>query len=179
MGHLESTEGSRTQNLVMFPSEKIRGGCQAILTGCVLMQYSAKLLKKPDQCRAVYNCSHLFWQDQEKGTRDGERWVMPCKKKPGSRAGSLCKGPVIRASLVQKSWFSYKTSKCTLGVSEGAIAVVSGRTRCSARTWEDRTRLSHKRLKVLTSSWQGPALLEASAPDRQCGSAASQCNPGE
>lgn len=23
--------------------------------------YSAKLLKKPDQCRAVYNCANLFW----------------------------------------------------------------------------------------------------------------------
>jgi hypothetical protein len=78
------------------PSENIRGGCQAILIGCVLMQYSAKLLKKPDQCRAVYNCSHLFWQDQEKGTRDGERWVMPCKQKLGSHAGSLCNRPVIR-----------------------------------------------------------------------------------
>ncbi|GAQ84640.1 VPS35B VPS35 homolog B [Klebsormidium nitens] len=42
--------------------------------------YSAKLLKKPDQCRAVYNCSHLFWQDQEKGTRDGER-VLLCLKR--------------------------------------------------------------------------------------------------
>ena len=25
--------------------------------------YSAKLLKKPDQCRAVCACSHLFWQE--------------------------------------------------------------------------------------------------------------------
>lgn len=25
-------------------------------------QYSAKLLKKPDQCRAAYKCSHLFWK---------------------------------------------------------------------------------------------------------------------
>lgn len=23
--------------------------------------YSSKLLKKPDQCRAIYMCSHLFW----------------------------------------------------------------------------------------------------------------------
>lgn len=37
-------------------------------------QYSAKLLKKPDQCRAVYACSHLFWVDDQDGVKDGERW---------------------------------------------------------------------------------------------------------
>lgn len=36
-------------------------------------QYSAKLLKKPDQCRAVYACSHLFWANDQDGVRDGER----------------------------------------------------------------------------------------------------------
>jgi len=35
--------------------------------------YSAKLLKKPDQCRAVYACSHLFWTDDQDGIMDGER----------------------------------------------------------------------------------------------------------
>ncbi|XP_052308702.1 vacuolar protein sorting-associated protein 35B isoform X2 [Populus trichocarpa] len=35
--------------------------------------YSAKLLKRPDQCRAVYACSHLFWVDEKDGIKDGER----------------------------------------------------------------------------------------------------------
>ena len=39
-------------------------------------QYSAKLLKKPDQCRAVYACSHLFWVDDHDGLKDGERLVL-------------------------------------------------------------------------------------------------------
>ena len=39
----------------------------------VFVQYSAKLLKKPDQCRAVYACSHLFWTDDQDGIMDGER----------------------------------------------------------------------------------------------------------
>ena len=39
------------------------------------MQYSAKLLKKPDQCRAVYACSHLFWVDDQENMKDGERCV--------------------------------------------------------------------------------------------------------
>ncbi|XP_021759497.1 vacuolar protein sorting-associated protein 35B-like [Chenopodium quinoa] len=42
--------------------------------------YSAKLLKKPDQCRAVYACSHLFWADDQDGVRDGER-VLLCLKR--------------------------------------------------------------------------------------------------
>ncbi|OAY57576.1 hypothetical protein MANES_02G107500v8 [Manihot esculenta] len=37
--------------------------------------YSAKLLKKPDQCRAVYGCAHLFWVDDQDNMKDGERWV--------------------------------------------------------------------------------------------------------
>ncbi|EOX90793.1 VPS35 B isoform 3 [Theobroma cacao] len=37
--------------------------------------YSAKLLKKPDQCRAVYACSHLFWVDDQDNVKDGERYV--------------------------------------------------------------------------------------------------------
>jgi vacuolar protein sorting-associated protein 35 len=39
------------------------------------VQYSAKLLKKPDQCRAVYACSHLFWVE-DGGTTDGERYTQ-------------------------------------------------------------------------------------------------------
>ncbi|CAK9156977.1 unnamed protein product [Ilex paraguariensis] len=42
--------------------------------------YSAKLLKKPDQCRAVYACSHLFWFDDQDGIKDGER-VLLCLKR--------------------------------------------------------------------------------------------------
>ncbi|KAL9395116.1 hypothetical protein Peur_014401 [Populus x canadensis] len=42
--------------------------------------YSAKLLKRPDQCRAVYACSHLFWVDEKDGIRDGER-VLLCLKR--------------------------------------------------------------------------------------------------
>ncbi|XP_047972631.1 vacuolar protein sorting-associated protein 35A-like [Salvia hispanica] len=42
--------------------------------------YSAKLLKKPDQCRAVYACSHLFWLDDHDNIKDGER-VLLCLKR--------------------------------------------------------------------------------------------------
>ncbi|XP_078431095.1 vacuolar protein sorting-associated protein 35B-like [Wolffia australiana] len=42
--------------------------------------YSAKLLKKPDQSRAVYACSHLFSVDDQDGEKDGER-VLLCLKR--------------------------------------------------------------------------------------------------
>ncbi|XP_047310454.1 vacuolar protein sorting-associated protein 35A-like [Impatiens glandulifera] len=42
--------------------------------------YSAKLLKKPDQCRAIYACSHLFWVDDQVSLKDGER-VLLCLKR--------------------------------------------------------------------------------------------------
>ncbi|GAA0162321.1 membrane traffic protein [Lithospermum erythrorhizon] len=42
--------------------------------------YSAKLLRKPDQCRAVYACAHLFWIDDLDGIKDGER-VLLCLKR--------------------------------------------------------------------------------------------------
>lgn len=34
-------------------------------------QYAAKLLKKPDQCRMVTLCSHLFWAPDEVGVQSG------------------------------------------------------------------------------------------------------------
>ncbi|EPS63448.1 hypothetical protein M569_11336, partial [Genlisea aurea] len=42
--------------------------------------YAAKLLKKADQCRAVYACSHLFWLDDHDNIQDGER-VLLCLKR--------------------------------------------------------------------------------------------------
>lgn len=42
--------------------------------------YSAKLLKKADQCRGIYTCAHLFWSTDENGVRNGER-VNVCLKR--------------------------------------------------------------------------------------------------
>ncbi|XP_058079172.1 vacuolar protein sorting-associated protein 35B-like [Magnolia sinica] len=42
--------------------------------------YSIKLFKKPDQCRAVYACSHLFWVDDQDGIKDGERVLLYLKR---------------------------------------------------------------------------------------------------
>ncbi|GMN35830.1 hypothetical protein TIFTF001_005562 [Ficus carica] len=60
--------------------------------------YSAKLLKKPDQCRAVYACSHLFWADDQDGIKDGER-VLLCLK----RALRIANASQQMASVVRGS----------------------------------------------------------------------------
>jgi len=58
-------------------------------------QQSAKLLKKPDQTRAVAICSHLFWGDNEH--RDGKR-VLECLQKSLKIAG-LSMDPTTTATL--------------------------------------------------------------------------------
>ncbi|KAG2254343.1 hypothetical protein Bca52824_084479 [Brassica carinata] len=43
-------------------------------------RYSANILEKPDQCRAIYACSHLFWVYDIYGIRDGERVLLFLKR---------------------------------------------------------------------------------------------------
>ena len=48
-------------------------------------QYAARLLKKPDQCRMVYTCAHLFWSPSPaRELRDGEE--APAPGQDGKRA---------------------------------------------------------------------------------------------
>ncbi|XP_054797418.1 vacuolar protein sorting-associated protein 35B-like isoform X2 [Prosopis cineraria] len=54
--------------------------------------YSAKLLKKPDQCRAVYACSHLFWVDDQDGLKDGERYLYYFEKENPQITNSAIQG---------------------------------------------------------------------------------------
>ncbi|KAG0017144.1 Vacuolar protein sorting-associated protein 35 [Podila clonocystis] len=46
-----------------------------LITKCAL--HGAKLLKKPDQCRAVYTCSHLWWGTMIVGQEEGEESAQP------------------------------------------------------------------------------------------------------
>lgn len=63
-----------TYNLINLPYWSFYARtCLKLSLPPFLGQYSAKLLKKPDQCRAVYACSHLFWVDDQDGIKDGER----------------------------------------------------------------------------------------------------------
>merc|ERR1719412_2461417 len=69
-------------------------------TQCALA--GSKLLKKPDQCRGVMVCSHLFWTGKTK-TNDGEelrdvKRVLDCLKK-GVKIASQCMDPGTKAQL--------------------------------------------------------------------------------
>ncbi|PSN52606.1 hypothetical protein C0J52_19567 [Blattella germanica] len=67
---------------------------EPLRTQCALA--ASKLLKKPDQCRGVATCSHLFWSGKSIATggkemHDGKR-VLECLKK-GVRIGNQCMDP--------------------------------------------------------------------------------------
>ncbi|KAF4518817.1 hypothetical protein B566_EDAN008146 [Ephemera danica] len=69
-------------------------------TQCALA--ASKLLKKPDQCRGVGACAHLFWSGKSKATngeemRDGRK-VLDCLKK-GVRITNQCMDPSVKVQL--------------------------------------------------------------------------------
>ncbi|XP_050301165.1 vacuolar protein sorting-associated protein 35 isoform X3 [Anthonomus grandis grandis] len=69
-------------------------------TQCALA--ASKLLKKPDQCRGVATCSHLFWSGKSlasnrEETHDGKR-VVECLKK-GLRIAKQCMDVSVQVQL--------------------------------------------------------------------------------
>ncbi|KAG7267128.1 hypothetical protein CRUP_021778 [Coryphaenoides rupestris] len=73
---------------------------EPLRTQCALA--ASKLLKKPDQCRAVSVCAHLFWSGRstEKNgeeIRDGKR-VMECLKK-ALKIANQCMDPSLQVQL--------------------------------------------------------------------------------
>uniref|UniRef100_S4NZJ5 Vacuolar protein sorting-associated protein 35 n=6 Tax=Pararge aegeria TaxID=116150 RepID=S4NZJ5_9NEOP len=69
-------------------------------TQCALA--ASKLLKKPDQSRAVALCAHLFW----KGAKDGKQWplneasrALDCLKK-AARVAQQCMDGGVQAQLL-------------------------------------------------------------------------------
>lgn len=73
---------------------------EPLRTQCALA--ASKLLKKPDQCRGVSVCSHLFWSGKSQVTNgeemhDGKR-VMECLKK-GLRIASQCMDSSVQVQL--------------------------------------------------------------------------------
>lgn len=71
---------------------------EPVRTQCALA--ASKLLKKPDQCRGVATCAHLFWSGKKLGgeeMRDGKR-VVECLKK-GVRIASQCMDVSVQVQL--------------------------------------------------------------------------------
>ncbi|KAG9235127.1 vacuolar protein sorting-associated protein-like protein 35 [Amylocarpus encephaloides] len=82
-----------------------RENYDALITKCA--QHGSKLLKKPDQCRAVYLASHLWWAipiaakgegDEEKNLyRDGKR-VLECLQR-ALRVADTCMDTAVSVEL--------------------------------------------------------------------------------
>lgn len=73
---------------------------EPLRTQCALA--ASNLLKKPDQCRGVATCSHLFWSGKSlasdrKETHDGKRCV-DCLKK-GGRTAKQCMDISVQVQL--------------------------------------------------------------------------------
>ncbi|KAL4613614.1 vacuolar protein sorting-associated protein 35 [Arapaima gigas] len=73
---------------------------EPLRTQCALA--ASKLLKKPDQCRAVSTCAHLFWSGRNtdkngEEIRDGKR-VMECLKK-ALKIANQCMDPSLQVQL--------------------------------------------------------------------------------
>lgn len=73
---------------------------EPLRTQCALA--ASKLLKKPDQCRAVVVCSHLFWSGKSREADGGEcrdsKRVTECLKK-ALRIASQCMDSTIQVQL--------------------------------------------------------------------------------
>eukprot|EP01135_Chromosphaera_perkinsii_P010494 Nk52_evm4s2152 gene=Nk52_evmTU4s2152 len=63
--------------------------------------HSSRLLKKPDQCRAVWTCSQLFWSgktlESPEARHDGKR-VLECLQK-SLKIADTCMDPAVNVSL--------------------------------------------------------------------------------
>ncbi|XP_073058103.1 vacuolar protein sorting-associated protein 35A-like isoform X1 [Primulina eburnea] len=101
--------------------------------------YSAKLLKKPDQCRAVYACSHLFWLDENDRIQDGER-VLLCLKRAqrianaAQQMSSATRGSsgsvLLYIEILNKYLYFYEKgiSQITADLIQGLIELITSTT---------------------------------------------------
>eukprot|EP00850_Spirogloea_muscicola_P001040 SM000004S14910 [mRNA] locus=s4:133208:176671:- [translate_table: standard] len=112
--------------------------------------YSAKLLKRPDQCRAVYTCSHLFWNDDERGVRDGERVVLCLKRalkiaNAAQRMSSATRGSSGPATLFVELlnkylyFFDKGTPQVTSNVIQGLLQLIAAEMASESAAQDDAT----------------------------------------
>eukprot|EP01104_Vermistella_antarctica_P015584 TRINITY_DN5152_c0_g1_i1.p1 TRINITY_DN5152_c0_g1~~TRINITY_DN5152_c0_g1_i1.p1 ORF type:complete len:839 (+),score=305.09 TRINITY_DN5152_c0_g1_i1:123-2519(+) len=92
--------------------------------------HSSKLLRKPDQCRAVFNCSHLFWcGDGESAYHDGKR-VLECLQKSLKIADS-CMDAAVNVQLFVEIlnqylyFFTIKNQSITVKYIKGLVALIN------------------------------------------------------
>jgi len=92
--------------------------------------YSSKLLKKPDQCRAIYMCSHLFWRiTPPKEYKNGKR-VLECLQK-SLKIADTCMDASMNVHLfveILNQYLYYFENDCdvvTIQYLSGLIALIN------------------------------------------------------
>eukprot|EP00286_Rhodomonas_abbreviata_P012555 CAMPEP_0181320120 /NCGR_PEP_ID=MMETSP1101-20121128/17947_1 /TAXON_ID=46948 /ORGANISM="Rhodomonas abbreviata, Strain Caron Lab Isolate" /LENGTH=783 /DNA_ID=CAMNT_0023427789 /DNA_START=132 /DNA_END=2483 /DNA_ORIENTATION=- len=96
-------------------------------------KHAARLLKKPDQCRAVCLCSHLFWNagvkyDDERSFHDGKR-VLDCLQR-ALKIADVCMQSGMNVSLFIEIlnryifYFEARNDKITIKYLQGLLDLV-------------------------------------------------------
>ena len=95
-------------------------------------QYGAKLLKKPDQCRMVTMCSHLFWvgkAEDEKHYHDARR-VLECLQR-SLKIADVCMSSSMHVQLFVEIlnqylyYFENNNSVITVKYINGLISLIN------------------------------------------------------
>lgn len=92
--------------------------------------YSSKLLKKPDQCRAIYMCSHLFWRVNSGNDYKNGKRVLECLQK-SLKIADTCMDASMNVHLfveILNEYLYYFESGCdavTIQYLNGLIALIN------------------------------------------------------
>jgi len=73
-----------------------------------MTQYSARLLKKPMQCRSIATCSHLFWCDARKDGRRVLECIQKCLKITDAVSQSDSKNVVLWVEMLDKFLYFFE-----------------------------------------------------------------------
>jgi len=96
-------------------------------------QHCAKLLKKPDQCRAVYQCAHVFWPADEKQAqfRDEKR-VLACLQR-SLKIANACMGQQLHLFVeILNQYLYFYDRQCpsiTVQYLKGLISLIEEHSR--------------------------------------------------
>jgi len=122
----------RTVNFSEENHEPLRSQCA---------RASSKLLKKPDQCRGVSLCAHLFWSGKHrelagKPMQEGKR-VMECMKK-ALRISNQCMDPTVQVQLFVEllNRYLYFYSKGCEEVSQAIVSQLVGKIKIDVAALE-------------------------------------------
>lgn len=132
-------------------------------------QHCAKLLKKADQCRAVYQCAHVFWapDDRQPNYRD-ERRVLACLQR-SLKIANGCLGQQLHLFVeILNQYVYFYDRQCpsiTVQYLKGLISLIEEHTKTADDSELSKQAKQHyentlKHLKIKASSDQAERYTE-------------------